>query len=406
MWTLTGHSADPAGESILHSAAQTQHMRLETRSPSVLHVLAPGCVGGLESVVRLLASEQWRAGRPVGVVNVISQGAAPHPLTRDLRREGVEVMELRIENRAYDAERRQIADIARGWGAEVVHTHGYRADVIGVLAARGLSIPLISTVHGFTGGDLKNRVYEWMQRRAYRYFDAVVAVSQPLRAELAADGVPPSRLHLVRNAFRPRADLPGRAEALRILGLPTDQPVIGWVGRLSMEKGADVFLRSLAKLDQSIAWLAAIIGGGPEEAPLRRLATSLGISSRVRWCGVVPDAGTHFSAFDVFVLSSRTEGTPIVLFEAMNAGIPIVSTRVGGVADILGPHEAWLVDAEDASAIAAAVSDIWNQADKAKERVAYASQRLKDNFDVGRWLLAYDELYHSISRGQPTALFV
>jgi glycosyltransferase involved in cell wall biosynthesis len=386
--------------------AETPQAGVRTRQLSVLHVLAPGRVGGLESVVRLLASEQRRAEQRVAVVTVVTKGAAaPHPLTVDLRRDGVEVAELGLGRRAYRAERRQIAEVARRWRADIVHTHGYRADVIGVLAARALRIPIVSTVHGFTGGDLKNRVFQWMQRRAYRYFDAVVAVSHPLRAELAAGGVSMSRLHLVRNAFKPDSELPSQLAARQALALPADCPVVGWVGRLSAEKGADVFLRSIAKLDRSEAWLAAILGGGPQEVALRELATTLGIAGRVRWCGVVPDAGKYFRAFDVFVLSSRTEGTPMVLFEAMNAGIPIVSTLVGGVSDVTGPRHALLVPSEDASAIASAISAVWREPVKARVRAVNASQRLNDEFDVGHWIHAYGDVYHSIARGESGALF-
>src|SRR5713101_3623616 len=93
-------------------------------------------------------------------------------------------------------------ELGRRLRPAVVHTHGYRPDVVDAGAARRLGIPTVTTVHGFTGGGWKNRFYERVQRRSHRRFDAVVAVSRPLVEQLLRDGVPPRRLHLVQNAWR------------------------------------------------------------------------------------------------------------------------------------------------------------------------------------------------------------
>src|SRR5437879_13039717 len=90
-------------------------------------------------------------------------------------------------------------------------------------------------------------------------------------------------------------------------------------------------------------WSAAVVGDGVERCRLERLAATLGLGSRVAFHGKVDDAARLFPAFDMFVLSSRTEGTPIVLFEAMAAGVPVVANAVGGVPDVESRHEALLV---------------------------------------------------------------
>jgi len=105
------------------------------------------------------------------------------------------------------------------------------------------------------------------------------------------------------------------------------------VGRLSREKGADVILDAIAACKPP--WRLSIIGDGPERERLKQQAARLGITDRVTWHGPVSNAGKLLSAFDAFVLSSRTEGTPIVLFEAMHSGVPIVTTSVGGVPDVV-----------------------------------------------------------------------
>jgi glycosyltransferase involved in cell wall biosynthesis len=112
--------------------------------------------------------------------------------------------------------------------------------------------------------------------------------------------------------------------------------------------------------------------------------------------GALPNAGHLLPAFDLFMLSSRTEGTPITVLEAMAAHIPIVATAVGGVPDMLSNDEAWLVPPEQPEALAAAISDaIRNPAD-AHARATRARERLERDFNVETWLTQYESIYRSI----------
>jgi glycosyltransferase involved in cell wall biosynthesis len=170
--------------------------------------------------------------------------------------------------------------------------------------------------------------------------------------------------------------------------------IVGWVGRLSREKGADVMLEALALADES--WQLSIIGDGPEADSLRRQAERLGIEGRVTWHGVVDDAGTLLSAFDAFVLSSRTEGTPITLLEAMDAGIPIVATTVGGIPDVVTPAHAILVPPEQPSSIASALAELLTNPRATAERSAAATERVRASFSRGAWLDAVNDVYATV----------
>jgi glycosyltransferase involved in cell wall biosynthesis len=305
---------------------------------------------------------------------------------------GVEVHLIHAGGRAYLQERRLTMKLIRDWRADVVHTHGYRADVVTGMAAARAGVPTVSTVHGFTGGDIKNRFYELLQLRAFRRMDAVIAVSSPLRQKLIQAGVAAPRVHRIRNAWAPPSPSLSRHEARAVLGLPDSDTIIGWVGRLSPEKGADLFLQALARGP----WLASVIGDGRAGGELRRTAEVLGLADRVRWHGLVPSAGRLVSAFDLLVLSSRTEGTPIVLFEAMEAGVPIVASAVGGVPDVLGPDEALLVPPGDPDRLAEAMRAVFGDLAGAAARASRARARLATDFAAGPWLDQYESLYHSL----------
>jgi glycosyltransferase involved in cell wall biosynthesis len=366
----------------------------------VLHAIAPGDVGGLERVVQMLALAQARAGEEVHVAAILDQAHTGHPLLDTLAAGGVRVHPIVFPGRRYWRERAAMLELGRRLLPAVVHTHGYRPDVMNAAPAQRLGIPTVTTVHGFTGGDWKNRLYERLQRRAHRSFDAVVGVSRPLVEQLIRDGVPAGRVHFVQNAWRETAPPLDRLAARRALGVSDGGFVVGWAGRLSREKAADLLLDALVHLtDLPIS--VSFLGDGRERRPLATRARHLEVERMVRWHGVVPDAGRLFAAFDVFVLCSRTEGTPMVLFEAMAAGVPIVATRVGGVPDVVSPVEGALVCADDSAALAAEIRAVYRNAAPAQRRARAARARLERDFGVTPWLERYEAIYRHVSRGVP-----
>lgn len=367
---------------------------------SILHVVAPAPFGGLETVLRGLTAGQLEQGHRPHVAAVVVPEEANHPFVQTLRNDGVPVTEFALPVRAYLRERRQIRELARSTGADVLHTHGYRPDVIDSGVSRTLGIPRVTTVHGFCGSDLKGRIYEGLQIRAYRRFDGVVAVARAQIDRLREGGVSASRLHLIPNAWTP-SEGQSREEGRSTLGIPENAFHIGWVGRLSVEKGADIFLRSIALLGD-LPFVASIIGDGPQTRELQTLAAELGIGDRVRWHGSLAHAGRYFASFDVFTLSSRTEGTPMVLFEAMAAGTPIVASSVGGVPDVISPDEGLLAPPGDAGAIAAAIRTVHDDPAAAKDRAEAAARRLDERFGATAWLNRHDTLYRQLLKHSHT----
>src|SRR2546430_12994194 len=176
----------------------------------VLQVVAPADFGGLERVAHALAHGLHGLGHDVHVAIVLDVAAERHPFLTPLADCGIATLALELPMRAYWRERRAVAALCRRIRPDVIHTHGYRPDVVDASVARKLGIPAVTTVHGFTGGGWKNRCYEWLQRRAFRRCDAVVAVSRPLGGRLGRAGVPPGRLDEVPDAGHPTAPPPRR----------------------------------------------------------------------------------------------------------------------------------------------------------------------------------------------------
>lgn len=376
----------PAREAGRAPAARAAHA-----PPRVLHVVAPMYEGGLERVVTMLAVAQRAAGVDARVVAVLDRAGA-HPFVERLAAHGVPVQALVVSRRGYLEERRAIAALAATAPDTVVHTHGYRPDVIAASAARRAGRATVSTVHGFTGGGWRNRIYEALQVRALRRADAVVAVAATVARRLEGQGVPPARLATLANAFAPYPDLLDRAAARAALGVAPDAVQVAWVGRVSHEKGADVLVRALPAL-ADLPVRVSIVGDGPARGAVEAEAARLGVADRLQWHGMVAGAGRFLRAFDAFVLSSRTEGTPIALLEAMAAGVPIVATRVGGVPDVVTSDHAELVPSEQPDALAAAVRATLASPAAARARAGRAAARVADAYGVSPWVASYDRIY-------------
>ena len=365
----------------------------------VVQVAAPAEAGGLERVVESLAVGLHRRGHDVSVATLLLGRSADHPFVHALQGTGVRLHLLPMAPRDYLRERRELRALFAALRPDVVHTHGYRVDLLDRGIAAGLGIPTVTTVHGAsTTGGTKGKLFEWLQRMNYRRFDAVVAVSRQLLERTLADGVPASRLHLVANAWRPRREPLERSAARRALGLVDTTDVVGWVGRFIPVKGPDLFLEALARMPEPRP-LGVLIGYGPEAEQLRRMASERGIGSRVRFVSDVRDAALYFRAFDTYVLSSRSEGLPIVILEAMSAGVPIVATTVGGVTEALREDAAWLVPPEDPAALASAIAASLGDRAGALEHARRASRRLESDYSVERFLDGYEQVYRQVVRG-------
>ncbi len=362
----------------------------------VVHLCAPAHVGGLERVVQELAIGLAGRGHRVQVVTVSDPRTDLADFLQPLDAEGVECLRIDVEGRGYLREWKAVRHILLEEQPDVLHSHGYRADLLHGWTTRALGIATVTTLHGSSRMGGLSHLFEHMQALSLRYFDGVVAVSDPLSDELEALRVPPNRLHKIPNAWTPVRNALSRAEARAELTAPDGPTVLGWVGRLIPIKGCDVLLRALHRLQESghRQWIARIIGDGPEAEPLRTLRDELELGERVEFVGYVDQAARLLSGFDVYVMSSRSEGTPIALLEAMGAGLPIVATAVGGVPDMLGDGEAgWLTPPESPAALASTLEEVLTDPNQRARRSAAARRRIDEHYSPDHWFSRHEDVY-------------
>jgi glycosyltransferase involved in cell wall biosynthesis len=298
----------------------------------------------------------------------------------------------------------------------VVHTHTAKAGTVGRLAAVAARVPVrVHTFHGhvFEGyfGPWATRAVILMERLLARVTTRIVAVSEKQAADLSQRfrisdrsriRVIPLGLELER--FRPDR-IAGLAPELREELGAGDEPVISIVGRLVPIKNHSLFLDVAARLtERGRRCRFAVVGGGPEEERLRARAAELGIADRVHFLGWRTDLERIYAGSDLVALTSRNEGTPVCLIEALAAGRPVIATEVGGVADVLeGGRLGVLVGADDAEGLTAAISDLLDDPERRSALGRLGAESARRRFGVARLIEDMTALYDEIVPISPQA---
>ncbi len=305
----------------------------------ILHGVISLDVGGLERIVLDLARQGLRRSYAVSALCLEKPGV----LACELQSMGVGVAGLEkvpgITPELVDKIENQLKESK----PDVIHTHQIGPLwYLGQAAAR-LGIPVVHTEHidnvAKTTGIWKKFKCRMLWRRAAKYADRFCCVSQDIANSVGRWGtVPRSKLSVVLNGIDAGL-FADRAEALalrRSLGIPDGGKVIGSVGRLNEVKRQDLLVRAAAELRSRHPQVRLLlIGDGPEKSQLTALSKSLGIEDIVIFAGYQSTPQRFLPCMDIFALSSRLEGLPLALLEAWAAGLPAVSSSVGGIPKVV-----------------------------------------------------------------------
>lgn len=213
----------------------------------------------------------------------------------------------------------------------LINTHNFKGLLFGWLGASLWRLPLVITQHGFTPRSTKQRFYTWLSLQLCRTptVAQVVCVAESIARLHREAGVEAAKLQVIPNGLPHATALPPR--------VPNGgRWVAGYVGRLSSEKGPDLFLDALIPLCQQRPKVRAVmLGEGPERAALQARIDAAGLTERITLPGFQRDMRSWMVRLDALVISSRTEGTPMILLEAMQDGVPVVAFGVGGIPDVI-----------------------------------------------------------------------
>ena len=276
-----------------------------------------------------------------------------------------------------------------------MHAHVYASATAAAVATLGLDVPLVITEH--SEGSWRTWHARQISRWVYRRANHVVAVSSPIRRLLLEEyGVPPKRLILVPNAVTPSSGSTP-SESPSLLEEWQEGPLVGVVAQLKPEKGLSTFLEAAAQVSPLLPNVRfLVVGDGLLRGELEALAEHLGVGGRVRFLGFRSDARALVELLDVLVVPSLSEGTPLVVLEAMAAGIPVIASAVGGIPDqIRHEKEGLLVPPGDSTALGEALLGLLRNPARARDLGEAGHQRWATEFNHSTMVLRVEAVYRS-----------
>ena len=283
---------------------------------------------------------------------------------------------------------------------DILHCHLIPSNIIAKPLGALLGVPLILN-HDHTNDPhrIENKRLLALDKNTNRFAHHIIAVAGACRNFLIQhESIPPEKITLVPNAIDLRRFSPGlvtRQEVRAKFGLPSHAPVVAGVGRLNPQKNFSLFLdvaKALAAKFPEVRFLLA--GEGPEESMLREKARQLGLADRVHFAGYVADSREVYVAADLLLMPSRFEGLPMTLLEAMAMGLPVVASKLDGIAEVIADgHEGLLVESGDAGGFAESASRLLENPALGSEFAANARKKIEARFSVERMTSAVEAIY-------------
>lgn len=348
-------------------------------------------MGGAEQQVAALAKEFLARGHRVGLISLTPDCEVPMPpeverLMLDLRKTP------RSAARALMVARR----FAKAWRPDIVHSHMFHANLFARILTRICPLPpLLCAAHSFSeGGRLRMLCY----RLTDSWCALTTQVSEASRAEMIrAKAVSASHVRVMYNGidterFKPDPSL--RSQTRARLGIDGDTRLVLTIGRLAAEKAQVSLIDAFQRMDRSVPTRLAIAGDGPERAALEARIARYGLGDSAILLGMRNDIPALLNAADLFVLSSRIEGMPLVIGEALACGRPVVATSAPGVRELMGDIGT-IVPIGDNNALALAMTQALAAEARARGQDKIRRERIVTHFGISaatdRWLALYRE---------------
>jgi succinoglycan biosynthesis protein ExoA len=364
----------------------------------ILHLIASNFVGGPEKQILHHALDIRDSGFQVWIGSFRDQLEKPAILAR------AEVLNLpTFESKSSGSfDPRAIFELVSFIKREKIQllcTHGFKANSIGVFTKMLASIPQVAFCRGWTAETFRVRAYEILERRLLPFADHVVCISEAQAEHFRSRRWPRRRVSVVHNAMLDSLGIPvvcDREGSKTELGFVPPTRLVGVVGRLSIEKGQRFMLEAARELVREFTDLKIVLlGEGRERKNLESQARELGLETAVVLPGFQTNVGIWMKAFDVVVNCSLTEGIPNAILEAMAAGTPVVATAVGGVPALVKDRATGLlVPPANSDALVHGVAEILRDAELASKLGSAGRAWVQERFSAAGQRDALLALYH------------
>jgi glycosyltransferase involved in cell wall biosynthesis len=358
---------------------------------------------GAENLLVTLAQNLSRLGCH-SIVGVFADSrAVDNGTAKAARNCGLAVETVSCQGRADWNAVKRIRDLVVKHNAHVLHPHGYKADLYAYAASWGGHTALIATSHNWPSKLLPMRLYAVLDRLVLRRFDKVIGVSEIPTAMLRRSGVAPNKLVTIFNGVdieRFEVASPTLRNELAV----NQSALVGFVGRLVADKGGAMLLRAAQRvLAVRPKTMFVLVGDGPSRTEWETLAVQLGINQQVVFAGVREDMPGVYASLDMLVLPSLIESMPMCLLEAMAAGKPVISTRVGAVSQlIVEGQNGLLVEAGDERGLALAILRLLADPEVSCRMGANGRRQVAQRFSAESMARSYIRQYEQVLSNRRT----
>ncbi|QFI39372.1 glycosyltransferase [Moritella marina ATCC 15381] len=355
----------------------------------ILHVIESGGFYGAERVLIELMLGLKILGHDTALLSFGYKGQKEKEFETICQQYGIEVNSIRISKLESLCINQYVKFFAEDKGFDVVHSHGYKFNIVfGLTPKRHRFKCICSTVHGYVSAPIVSRMalYQYLDKYALKKLNRIFLVSQHMTRLPNIQSLESSQYTVIENGiggYRPVCPIEERLNDF----IHNKTTRLMAAGRLAAEKNFDALLEALPKLIEHDANTGLVIfGSGTEEDRLRNKIRLLELDEHVLLFGFVESLLSYFNYFDVFVMPSITEGTPIALLEAMQARLPCVVTNVGGMPHMLGHgNGGWIVPPKDPIALQIAIS----------KSLVRSHNQIKINFSYDRAMHEFNYLHMS-----------
>lgn len=294
----------------------------------------------------------------------------------------------------------QILSCIRSNQIDIIHTHEFRSNLFGFLAAKLTRKPIVTTAHGWIqNSPMKKRIVK-LDKFLLRFFDKIIAVSEAIKKLLLDAGVPEHKITVIPNALRTEkyANNKQNQGFRKEVGVDEEKILVANIGRLSPEKGQLEFLLAAVDFIPKFPNIHIIfVGIGPEEEKLKKFVADNNLSANVMFAGYRTDMVNIYNDIDLVVQSSYTEGMPNVVLEALLCQTPVIATDVGGTNEIIEHgYNGILIPDNKPSTLTQAIADFMENTTRHNEMARTGRKTIIDKFDhntrVRKLESTYDEL--------------
>lgn len=381
-------------------------MKTQNNCPSVLILISTDIIGGPGKGILQLTGELHKRKDTeyrIGVFKLEGQKE-----TQFIEKSGElgRNLDILIQKNAFDfSVIKQILKVVDKHNINILQTHGYKENIIGFIVTRMRpALKWINVLHGWTAENKKMQVYHYLDKICLRFSDTMIAVSDALMEQFIDGRAKKKRSKVILNAIHQRKEPLIFDPALMPAGIfdadCAEKPFV-WsaIGRLTEDKGHSFLIKAFAMVaEKDPNQRLLIVGDGPQYQPLINLVKELNIEHLVYIAGYQKNVEPYYAATDVMVLSSIAfEGLPNVLLEALNNGIPVISTPVTGVSEVIIDNEnGWMVPIADSNALAEKMLHVKNNTNDFLRIKGKTQQSIFPKFSVQKRVDSFVDEYENL----------